>query len=98
MLATVGDELRHVTDALAGGEPLRPAAGRLLHALTTGRAWDDHLGVVVQLDHLALSNSGTASSANRIVLCDQRLTSSEGEEFLDVAGVGSLEGVAVGGS
>ena len=28
-------------DQLAGRKPLRPAAGRLLHALTTGRAWDD---------------------------------------------------------
>ena len=29
-------------DQLAGHEPPRPAAGRLLHALAAGRAWDDH--------------------------------------------------------
>ena len=28
-------------DQLAGREPLRPAAGRLLHAFAAGRAWDD---------------------------------------------------------
>ena len=28
-------------DQLAGRKPLRPAAGRILHAFTTGRAWDD---------------------------------------------------------
>ena len=36
------ERIGRLFEQLAGREPLRPAAGRLLHALTTGRAWDDH--------------------------------------------------------